>query len=441
MAFSSDAYNDNDYHIIESPHLSIEQFDAIVSEYSHLKEILALPPSYESLTESSELLNQINQWESETIRQVNQTAEAIREKIRQRSDMITTERFQPEFDHLTQLLNRSQWNDRNNESDLQQLVTRLKALKVQVDNSLLNTAEIRSSPIDWSKHIYVIRKQVLPQRNDVVINLNRLNNIRPRISVDVRGADWHILSTPSPINPAFLHYQHSQKNKRLSLVRLSGQQASISWFNDQSIWDICWSSFLNKFIILADTQLYTYDETILSNPIELIDAVRPKRDKMEFLRCSCSNETILITYDERNSSIDEYHMEQWTLVHHYENLVKKNALIISLSFSSTNSNLIGMTIDDRGYWHFELRDRALLLVSTIQLDKSEFNRRLISLPNSTTHWLIGHMGSKLVTVIDQNGQNKRTIELAENSDLLTYSTERNCLVVLSQKSKLRFFDL
>ena len=431
-----------DYHLAEQQRNRTEQMDHVNTEYAHLRDILALPPSYESLTESNELLHKIDQWEMDTVRQVKEVAAQIKEKVRQRSDTVTSERFQPEFRRLTEALNQSQPINHSNESEVQQLTRQLNDLKLQVEDSLLNTADIRVKPVDWSQYIQVVTKPPKVRRYQPRLNFDNLINTRPRVSLDVKGADWHILGTISTVNPTFLHYQHSRSSKRLSLVHIDGHQTPIPWSKDQSIWDSCWSVYLNKFLILADTRLYTYDETLASNPIQWIDNVQPKRDKMEFLRCTCSNETMFVTYDERNSSVDEYNMQQWTLVRHHEDLVRKNEIIISLAFSETNSNLVGMTIlDDRQHWHFELRDRALLLISSVPLDKSEFNRRLISLPSSTNNWLIVHTGTKSFTTIDQNGQNKRSVDCAENIDLATYSTERNCLILLTQKSKLKFFDL
>jgi hypothetical protein len=421
-------------------HELIQQLDNLTAEYSNLKQILALPPSYESLTESTDLINKIDQWETETIRQVKEIAEQIREKVRRRSDTIATERFAPEFQQLNEQFQRS-----NNltEIEIQQLTRQINDLKIQVENSLLTIADIRTTPIDWTKYLQIIIKQQKVRRNQRDIHFDRLTSTRPRISLDVRGADWHILGTPSPSpNSKFLHYQHTDRSKVLSVVNVNGQQKPIPWSEDQSIWDSCWSSFLNKFLILADNRLYTYDDEISTlNSFELVQAVRPKRDKMEFLRCTCSDETILITYDEPNTSIDEYNMNQWTIVHRYENIIKHNEIIISLAISETNSNLIGLIILNNGYWHFELRDRSMLLISSIQLDKSEFNRRLISLPNENSNWLIVHTGSKFLTVINETGQIKRTTECAENIDLVTFIPEKNCLVTLTQKSKLKFFDL
>jgi hypothetical protein len=420
-------------------HELTQQLANLTSEYSNLTQILALPPSYESLTESKELINKIDQWETETIRQVKEIAEQTREKVRRRSDTITTERFGPEFQQLNEQFQRS-----NNltEIEIQQLTRQFNDLKIQVENSLLTTAEIRTIPIDWTKYLQMIIKQQKLRRNQQDIHFDRLTSTRPRISLNVRGADWHILGTPSSSNSTFLHYQHTDRSKLLSVVNADGQQKPIPWPEDQSIWDCCWSSFLNKFLILADTRLYTYDEEISTlNAFELVQAVQPKRYKMEFLRCTCSDETIFITYDERNTPIDEYNMNSWTIVHQYENIIKQNEIIISLAISESNPNLIGFTILNNGYWHFELRDRSMLLISSLPLDKSEFNRRLISLPNENSSWLIIHTGSKFLTIIDQTGQIKRMSECAENIDLAMFIPEKNCLVTLTQKSKLKFFDL
>ncbi|CAF1285393.1 unnamed protein product [Adineta steineri] len=427
-----------------------QQFDDLMFEYSTLKDTLSRPPSYESLTENTNLIYRIDQWETDTIRQVKETAEQIREKIRRRSDTIATDRFTTEFQQLTEQLQHTRQTHNFTESRIQQLTTQLNDLKLQVDDSLLTTAEIRIVPIDWTKYLYIVNKPQQQQqqqigRNQRTIYFDRLTTVRPRISLDVKGAEWHILGTASSPNSTFLHYQHSKKNKRLSIVDFQGQQKTIPWHEDQSIWDSCWSSFLNKFIILGDNRLYTYDdndELTTSNSIKLIKEVKPRRNNMEFLRCFCSNETLFITYDERNTSIDEYNMNQWTMSRTYENIIKQNEIIISITISVINPNLIGLIIlDDKQQWHFELRDRSMTFILSIQLDKSEFNRRLISLPNSSMNWLIIHTGSKFFTIIDENAQTKEIIECAENIDLATYIPDKHCLVTLTQKSKLKFFDL
>ena len=428
-----------EYHLSEHQNTLTQQLHDLTAEYSNVRQILALPPSYESLTESTELINKIDQWETETIRQVKEIAEQTREKIRRRSDTLTTERFGPELQQLHDQIQRNQRDNNLTETEIQQLTTQLNDLKIQVETTLLATADIRTTPIDWNKYLQIAIKQQKIQGNQREIHFDRLTSKKPVVSLDVRGADWHVLGTPSISNSTFIHYQHTNRNNLLSLVDINGQQKTIPWSEDQSIWDSCWSIFLNKFLILADRRLYTYDE---QNSCQLVQAVRPKRDAMEFLRCTCSDETLLITYDERNSSIDEYNLNQWNLVQRYENIVKSNEIIISLAISEINTNLIGMTIlDEKGYWHFQLRDRSMLLISSIGLERSEFNRRLISLPNETNNWLIVHTGSKLLTSINQTGQSKRVIECAENVDLVTFIPAKNCLVLLTQKSKLKFFYL
>lgn len=49
------------YRLSEHQHNNLtEQFRDVTSEYLNVKQILALPPSYESLTESTELINKID---------------------------------------------------------------------------------------------------------------------------------------------------------------------------------------------------------------------------------------------------------------------------------------------------------------------------------------------------------------------------------------------
>ena len=432
-----------DYHFSIHRQDLTQRFNYLTIQYSSLKDILALPPSDESLTENTDTINKINQWEIDTIRQVKEIAEETREKLRRQSDNVLPQRVRTEFQQLAEQLQQCQRINDITESNIEQLTTKFDNLKLQIDDSLLSTNDIRITSIDWTKYLQIIKKRHKPRQNVQNIHFDRLLTTKPRISLDVKGGDSYVLGTASPLYSTFLYYQQTKKHKRLSIINIDGQQKSIPWYDDQAIWDSCWSSFLNKFIILADKRLYTYnDEISTSDSIQLIEKVRPKRDEMEFLRCTCSDETIYISYDERNSSIDEYNLIQWTIVHQYDNIVKQNEIIISMVISETNSNLIGLTIlDDRQYWHFELRDRSMLLISSIQLDKSEFTRQLMSLSNSSMNWLIVHTGSKTLTVFDENVETKKLIECAENIDSATYITTKNCFIVLTQKNKLKFFDL
>lgn len=429
-----------DYHLSEHRQDLTQQIDHLTSTYSNLKQILELPPSYESLTEGTELMNKIDQWENETIGQVKDYAEQIRTKVRQRSEIIATERFASEFARLSEQFEQNQQLSTSSEVQIQQLTDQLNDLKVQVENSLLTIGEIRTTPIDWSQSLQIIVKRQRLLRDRPSIHFDRLTTRRARISLNVRGAEWHTLGTASTIHSNFLHYQYTDATKLLSLVDSQGQQQTLPWSEDQSIWDSCWSIFLNRFLILGDTRLYIFDAENCS--FQSVENVRPKREKMEFLRCACADEHLFITYDERNSAIDEYRMHPWTVVRRHENIVKHNELILSIAASETNTNLIGLTVlDEKKYWHLEIRDRALLLIASIQLDKSEFNRRILSLPNTNFSWLVVHTGSKIFTIVSEDGQAKEIVDCPESIDLATYIGEKNCLVVLTQKNKLKFFDL
>lgn len=449
MASASNSYLDHDYQ-----EGFTEQMHRFTSEFENLKQLLALPPSYESLTECTELINKINQWEIDTIQQVTEIAEQTREKVRHRSNTIGMERFRPQFQRLADQFRAIERTNHVISSDIEQLIIQLNDLKAQLENSLLTTAEIRTIPIDWTNYLQVVIKQQKSRQTHRDIHFDRLTTANARISIKVQDTDWHVLSTSSS-NSTCLHYQsptfnlfgddRKDRTKCLSILDVNGQQKPILWdFENQYIYDCCWSTFLNRYIILGHDQLYTYDDTefLTRNSVQLIEIVRPKRKKIEFLRCACSNENLFISYDEQNTSIDEYNLNQWTLIHRYQNIVKQNEIISSIAISETNSNLIGITIlSGKNYSRFELRNQIWVLISSIQLDRSVYSRRLISLPNVEMNWLVVHSGSKVFTIIDESGQTSRKIECSENIDLATFFPEKNCLVVKTEKSKLKFFDL
>lgn len=433
-----------DLHLAEHRQTLSEQVTQLTHQYAHLSELLSLPPSYESLTENTDLIAKVDQWEAQTIQSVKDVAERTRERLRQRAEVLPNDRFAMELQRLREQLQQLQRSSQTLEPEIDRLTTQMAGLKTQVEESVLTTADIRSTPIDWSNHLQVIGKQQnRPGGQQREVHFDRLLTTKARVSLEVKGFDWHVLGTACPSNSTFLHYQHSKKHRRLSLVDGNGEQKPIAWYDDQSVWDSCWSTFLRRFFVLSDNQLYTYDDTLnTSDSLIRVDAVKTKRTGMEFLRCACANETLFITYDERNSSIDEYDMNGWRNVHQHENVVQPNEIIISIAACERNANLVGLTVlDDRQHWHFESRDRSMRQLTSVALDKSEFNRRLISLPNATATWLIVHTGTKVFTIMDENAQAKRTVDCAENIDLATYIPARNCLVVLTQKNKLKFFDL
>jgi hypothetical protein len=75
-----------------------------------------------------------------------------------------------------------------------------------------------------------------------------------------------------------------------------------------NICDICWSSILNKFIIITQNKVCLIDENLTS--IEHIRSIKGEK----WWSCTCSNTSLYITPNERDTSIFQFNLSSFELI-------------------------------------------------------------------------------------------------------------------------------
>ncbi|CAF1208701.1 unnamed protein product [Adineta steineri] len=69
-----------------------------------------------------------------------------------------------------------------------------------------------------------------------------------------------------------------------------------------SIWDMCMSTILSKFIIVAEHGIFTFDEqTMMIEPLKSLS-----KQKKSWYCCACSDKSLFLTTQQLNTTISEY---------------------------------------------------------------------------------------------------------------------------------------
>ncbi|CAF1655891.1 unnamed protein product, partial [Didymodactylos carnosus] len=162
---------------------------------------------------------------------------------------------------------------------------------------------------------------------------------------------------------------------------------------------------------------------------------------IEYRSCTCSDQTILITYYGHGKHIEEYIIEEkgdWKLLNQWP--MKVNEFARHIRFSHNNKNIVGLMISDtQNNWHFELRSRTMELLQSIPLDNSPYYRFV--LPCFTSEWLITHNQANILSIIDQHAKTKQTLEFHEKIRNTAFVDQYNCLLIYTCNNQLQIYDL
>ncbi|CAF1199978.1 unnamed protein product [Adineta steineri] len=205
--------------------------------------------------------------------------------------------------------------------------------------------------------------------------------------------------------------------------------------------DICWSSYLNKFLITGSAGRYSLD------PEVVVEDIQTPTSDTRFGRCiTCYDKTCLIVNNK--SLIEEYELPTWLLKKTFSppQSWKATQKIPRIPFSSSGSH-VGVVISERSldtYFSFELRrPNDMAVLQTVQMG-TDFSAIvwLLALPNE--EFLVNTYIKKKFYLIDSNGQLKEQIGYDKNgrSILSTTLINERCLVVKTgSPCELRFYDL
>ncbi|CAF1003660.1 unnamed protein product [Adineta steineri] len=206
-------------------------------------------------------------------------------------------------------------------------------------------------------------------------------------------------------------------------------------------YDICWSSYLNKFLILGKIGRYGLDLEVG------VEDIQTTESDNGFGRCiTCYDKTCLIVY--QKSLIEEYELPTWLLKKTFSppQSWKATQTISRIRFTSNGSH-VGVVISEGSldrHFSFELRrPNDMAVLQTVQMG-TDFSAIawLLALPNE--EFLVNTVIKKKFYLIDSNGQLKEEIDYDNNGRLIVSTTLINerCLVVKTENPwELRFYDL
>ncbi|CAF1246630.1 unnamed protein product [Didymodactylos carnosus] len=266
------------------------------------------------------------------------------------------------------------------------------------------------------------------------LNLNKLQQ-KPRLCININKTDHYRIMTA---NDKYL--LHKVKD-RLCLIDVDGNEilnVNIYFY----VWDMCWSSFLNQFLIpeyMGDSKLYSLD--ISSNngliPVLKLDGRVPS--------CSCYEAILLVSSAGKGSIIEVYEMTDSKLIRTYRPPVscKKDQEIRMIRFNS-NGTCVGVVLTVGRFPHyasasFELRQASnMKVVQIVNLGKDSSD--VLALPNE--QFLLSSHENRKLFLIDSNGQLKETIPYDTDVKSTAFLTDKKCLVIQTYESaELRFYDL
>jgi len=192
-----------------------------------------------------------------------------------------------------------------------------------------------------------------------------------------------------------------------------------------AVYDMCWSSYKNRFLILNTKQLYSLNRKTKEYKSAL------DFDKKMY-SCTCYGNTLLVSRYDSNTT-EAYKMKNWKLTKKFnpDDLQDEDQDIRRIRYHS-DGNYLGLLVKGRhSNYSFELRDAddMEMLFHRVDLD-CRCSCDIVSLPDEQR--LISLSKKKKCVLIDTDDELKETI---------TYSKEVRSIAFIGNNKKLsRYTD-
>ncbi|CAF1326281.1 unnamed protein product [Didymodactylos carnosus] len=289
---------------------------------------------------------------------------------------------------------------------------------------------IKVRKLEPQSHVYKSQKRSEKRINEVKqLDLNKLK-VRPQRRIKVDGDYWAIAASERDL-------LYCDKDT-LCLTDRTGHKTNALQWGEDCVSDICWSSFLDRFLILTSTTLHSLN--VQRSEVTQIKQVSDKK-KADFLRCTCANQTLLVSTSENGSVVEEWDMSgEWRMMRRWQPPVscQQNEWIMSILLSCDGSH-IGVTVLVVGqYNQFHVRDRSKNILNTITFPWLEYGYVLLSVPNG--QWLTHEPKNKQLQIIDRDGKLEQTFTYDKGVNRTTLIGQR-CLVIRTDDNELCFHDL
>ncbi|CAF1179472.1 unnamed protein product [Didymodactylos carnosus] len=225
----------------------------------------------------------------------------------------------------------------------------------------------------------------------------------------------------------------------LCLTDRTGHKTNTLQSGGLAVWDICWSSFLDRFLIVTPRTLRSLN--VQTKEVTQIKQVSDK-NKADFCRCTCSNQTLLVSFEHRGSVVEEWNMSgEWKMMRRWQPPVscQQNEWICEIGFSCDGSRIgVAVWVDDQ-YDQVQVRDRSMNILNNITFPcHLAFGYFLLSLPSG--QWLTHEVKNKELRIIDGDGILQQTLTY-DKSVRTTALLGQRCLVIRTNDNELCFHDL
>ncbi|CAF1555599.1 unnamed protein product [Rotaria magnacalcarata] len=282
------------------------------------------------------------------------------------------------------------------------------------------------------------------RRLDLTQQLKR----KPRVVVQVGGNGSGRLAASqnsvlfSPSNTTIL--LSPSPSHELYCINRHGNKLQIELNNEKriGIQAVCWSSYLEKFIVLTADKIkrvYTFDEKkTTTNNSQHMENIPDSIDR-EYESCTCSDQIFLVTYKGFNPIIDQWQLSNWKRTKLWQPPISCGNLemIHHIRFSENNSLHIGLIINQFEIYRFELRNYLTMeCLQTVDFNESNQINTPVPISLSTGEWLFT---ATIITFISKNIIARLPIEY-ENDVENAIQVNQDCLVIKTTDGNLRFYN-
>jgi hypothetical protein len=207
-------------------------------------------------------------------------------------------------------------------------------------------------------------------------------------------------------------------------------------WNHDDIYDMCWSSTLNRFIVLEGRIVFLVDENTMS--IDNVQAI----EERDWLSCTCSETFLFLVTNERASSIMQFRLlpsielvQEWKSPH----TCARDEVIHDITY---NDGTFGVIINNESEKSLRIELRSAVILDciwslgfdTICNRNSRFSCSLLT----CDEWLVADYETKRLLHITKDGKLKTKIEY----DAIPYSASLFAnMLVISRKGGVNFHKL
>jgi len=240
---------------------------------------------------SEKLLNngrdKLDKWRDESYKMINEFYEQKYEELHE-SCLKKIGKPKDELDQIRLQIAQHIEEEKTNKNDIQLLTSNIQHIKQKIK-------EIEQKDIQINIQSFLINENLISIENSISDNFDLSLLSSPCHTIHSSNENsWSIASN----NKYLLIDQYPNLyllDKNLTILN------QYQWKYNH-IYDICWSTILNKFIIITNNKICLIDENLTS--IEHIRSIKGEK----WWSCTCSNSSLYLTSNQRDSGLFQFNL-------------------------------------------------------------------------------------------------------------------------------------